>query len=74
MSVYENFDAEELAYWIDEWNADEELQEECTLEEFIEGIWETSPFNPESEEYISRFEILKWRIIFFFEKIMEVIR
>lgn len=52
MSVFKNFRKEELEYWKGEWEIDvEEFGEERTFEQFMEDIWESSPFNPESENY-----------------------
>ena len=52
MSVFDNFTKEDLEYWKGEWEFEvEEYGEECTFEQFMEGLWETCPWNPESDEY-----------------------
>lgn len=52
MSVFKNFTVEDVEYWHGEWKFEvDEFGEECTFAEFMEGIWECSPFNPESDEY-----------------------
>lgn len=52
MSVFKNFTVEDVEYWHGEWKFEvDEFGEECTFAEFMEGIWEQCPWNPESDEY-----------------------
>lgn len=52
MSVFKNFTVSDVEYLHEEWKLEkEEFNEERTFAEFMEEIWECSPFNPESEEY-----------------------
>ena len=60
MSVFDNFRDEELEYWKGEWEMAVEFGDERSLEEFLEDIWEVSPFNPESEYYLEFIPKMKY--------------